>query len=201
MAGTDSAQDSVLFVEGRDDKHVVQGLKTRLCPELQFDIKKKDGADALIESISREIAVPDRIAIGFVIDADNDPDARWQSVADRLRRRLPGVPPARDKKGTVVGDRPRVGVWLMPDNKGSGALEEFVAAMVPDGDPVWPLARKYIDDAEPYLLTGRSKAEVHAWLATRRRPFRMGEAIGAQALDTDGPLCRSFAVWLARLFG
>lgn len=201
MAGADSAQGCVLFVEGQDDRHVADRLKARLRPELQFDIEEKNGADALIESISQEIVVPDRIAVGFVIDADTDPDARWQSVADRLQRRLTGVPRARDREGTVIGDRPRVGVWLMPDNTRDGALEEFVAAMVPDGDPVWPLARNYIDEAEPHLLTSRSKAEIHAWLATRERPFPMGAAIRAQALNTDGPLCRSFAAWLARLFG
>lgn len=201
MAGAASVQGSVLFVEGRDDRHVVDRLKARLCPGVQFGIEEKDGAAALIESISREVVVPDRVAVGFVIDADNDPDARWQSVSDRLRTRLTDVPPARDREGTVIGERPRVGVWLMPDNVGVGALEEFVAAMVPDEDPVWPLARSYIDEVGPHLLTSRSKAELHAWLATRERPFPMGAAISAKALNTDGPLCQSFAAWLNRLFG
>ena len=202
MADSQSVQHRVLFVEGPDDEHVVRNLRTRAGLESSFSIGQKQNDAALIESISREVVVPDRIAIGFIIDADDNPDSRWQAVFDRLRRRLDSVPHARDPAGTVIEGRPRVGVWLMPDNTSTGELEDFVAKMVPEGDPVWPLAKNYIEAVpKPYLRTKPSKAEIHAWLATRERPFRMGEAIGAQALNTDGPLCQSFTMWLNRLFG
>jgi len=97
--------------------------------------------------------------------------------------------------------RPNIGIWLMPDNSTAGALEDFVAKMIPDGDPVWPLAKDYIGKVpETALFTNPSKAEIRAWLATRERPL-MGASIRAGALDTDGPLCQAFAAWLTRLFG
>ena len=202
MADLRSVQRRVLFVEGPDDEHVIWHLRTRTGLESRFSIEQKQNDEALVESISREIVVPDRIAVGFVIDADDDPDARWRAVSYRLQRRSVSVPRAPDPAGTVIEGRPRVGVWLMPDNTTTGELEDFVAKMVPEGDPVWPLAKNYIEAVpKPYLRTKPSKAEIHAWLATRERPFRMGEAIGAQALNTDGQLCRSFAAWLTRLFG
>jgi len=89
----------------------------------------------------------------------------------------------------------------MPDNRPAGALGDFVARMIPEGDLVWPLAKDYIGKVpETALFTNPSKAEIRAWLATRERPL-MGASIGAGELNTDGPLCQAFAAWLTRLFG
>ena len=202
MPESDSTERRILFVEGPDDEHVVRHLQHRLCPEWNFRIEQKHNYEGLVASIRPEIAVQDRIAVGFVVDADTDPGARWQAVSHRLQRRSIDVPGTWDPAGTVIDGTPRIGVWLMPNNASIGELEDFVATMVPEGDPVWPLARDYIEAVpKPFLRTKPSKAEIHAWLATRERPFRMGEAIGAQALNVNGQLCRSFAAWLDRLFG
>ena len=100
--------------------------------------------------------------------------------------------------------RPRVGIWLMPDNQSPGEIEDFVAAMIPDGDPVRPLAERYIDgipEADRKFAEGKiPRAKIHAWLAAREDPRRMGAAIGAGDLDTEVTLCQSFAAWLRRLF-
>ncbi len=205
MEDRDEPQSRVLIVEGVDDLHVMLHLKRCCAPGLAFDILEKGSVDALIKSIDVEVTQPGRHAVGFVLDADDRLTKRWQAVAARLRIREIEAPTSPEPMGTFMegGDgRPRVGVWLMPDNTGAGELEDFVAAMVPDGDPVWPLAKDYIEAVpKSYLRTKPSKAEIHAWLATRERPFPMGAAIGAGALNTDGPLCRSFADWLTRLFG
>ena len=44
------------------------------------------------------------------------------------------------------------------------------------------------------------RAKVHAWLATRGEPRKMGSAIYAQDLRVDGPLSTTFANWLQELF-
>ena len=76
--------------------------------------------------------------------------------------------------------------------------------MIPDCDPVWPLARAYIDGIpcaeRKFIPKKQQRAEVHAWLAAREDPRLMGAAIGARDLDVDGPLCQSFVAWLERLF-
>ena len=193
----------MLVVEGVDDEHVVRHLHDRLRLELDFDIRPAGGVDALIGSIRNEAAVPDRIAIGFVLDADDYPGRQWRAVADKLGTRGIPTPDKPDPSGTIVEaeSKPRIGIWLMPDNEMSGALEKFVATMVPADDPVWPLAEDYIGKVpDSALFANRSKAEIRAWLATRERPL-MGASIGAGALNTDGQLCKSFAAWLTRLFG
>ena len=82
---------------------------------------------------------------------------------------------------------PRVGIWLMPDNQSLGELEDFVAQMIPDNDPVWPLSQDYIsripEEHREFAENKTSTAEVYAWLATREDPRQMGAAIGARDLE------------------
>ena len=100
--------------------------------------------------------------------------------------------------------RSGIGVWLMPDNSSSGELENFVEKMIPSSDPVWPQSQKYIDKVrEEHRVFKQKKtlrAKVHAWLATRKEPRRMGLAIKAGDLDTTVPNSAAFVDWLRTLF-
>ena len=208
MVHTESERH-VLLVEGSDDRHVVHHIANRADATLAFNILPKDGIDPLLNAIERDLRVAGREAIGILADANDNIDARWQAVADRIRRAGLGIePPTRpDPAGAIIpeGPRsPRVGIWLMPNNRLSGELEDFVAEMIPDGDPVWPRARAYIDgipEADRKFKAGKvQRARVHAWLAAREEPRRMGLAVGAGDLDADDPLCQVFVNWLQRLF-
>lgn len=93
----------------------------------------------------------------------------------------------------------------MPDNQSTGQLEDFVTKMIPADDPVWPLAREYIADIpqehRQFKTAKTSRAELHAWLASREQPGLMGQAVGRGDLDIEGPLCRQFATWIMTLYG
>ena len=196
----------VLLVEGQDDEHVVWHLwKRRHRSEPPFGIEGTEGVENLIEAISTEIKAPGRTAIGIVADANDDPGGRWDAISHRLRQAGVEPPESRPLDGTIMDGPPRVGVWLMPDNRRPGELEDFVQEMIPSGDPAWPLAQKYIRDipkeARRFPPGKTSRAELHAWLATREEPGRMGSAIGRRDLQTDGPLCSAFLAWIERLFG
>lgn len=208
MVHTESERH-VLLVEGSDDRHVVHHIANRANATLAFSILPKGGIDPLLNAIERDIKAPGREAIGILADANNDIDARWQAVTDRIRRAGLGIEPPThlDRAGTIIPEgprRPRVGIWLMPDNLSPGELEDFVAVMIPPDDSVWPLAQEYIDgipDADRNFKDGKAqRARVHAWLATRENPRQMGAAIHARDLDTDVRLCQSFAAWLQQLF-
>ena len=114
------------------------------------------------------------------------------------------LPLHREPNGTIIGGSPRVGIWLWPDNRSPGELEDFVEAMIPRDDGVWPLAQAYVDgipEAEPRFPAGKTlKTQLHAWLATHRTPGRMSSAIGTGDLEVDGPVAERFADWLRRLF-
>ena len=196
----------VLLVEGQDDEHVVRHLLRRRQSTLDFDIENREGIDPLLDSIGAELRAPGRQALGILVDADTNLPSRWDAVRTRLSAEsieLPGRPTA---GGTTVtaASKPRVGVWLMPDNTSSGELEDFVVQMVPAGDPVWPMAQRYIDAIpEHHRKFSRQKtqrARLYAWLAVREDPRRMGSAIGARDLEVDGMLCHTFIAWLQALF-
>ena len=209
MAG--SNRPRVLLVEGVDDAHVVR----HLCghpdqPDMPaFGILNKEGLDNLLSAIGPEVKVPGRLAVGILADANDDPNARWKEIAGRLRKAGVETPDRLDSTGGVVVTgmvgRPRVGVWLMPDNGSEGELEDFVEKLIPEGDPVWPLAERYVGgiplDARRFKPGKFLRARIHAWLATRAEPRKMGAAIGVGDLDAAAPLANTFADWLRGVFG
>lgn len=209
------ASQRILLVEGEDDLHVVLQLWCRLVLEAgiqsecdpEFCISEKGGIDRLLESIASEVQVEGRRAVGIVVDADEDPAGRWESVADQLREVGIEIPEGPRPGGVCIegGSRlPRVGVWLMPDNTATGELEDFIETMLPDTDPVWPSSRAYIDGIKPahrkFKERKALRAKVYAWLATRKQPGRMGAAIKEGDLEIDGELAVGFAGWLRHLF-
>ena len=171
-----------------------------------FLVIDKGGIPNLLHSIPLEIRVEGRVAVGILVDANDDVQSRWQAVTDRLRRAGIQLPASPVPGGTIidVDGKPRVGVWLMPDNESPGELENFFASMIPPGDPVWPLSEAYIDDIpeESRRFAQRKilKAKVHAWLATRERPRPMGSAIDAGDLDMNAAIGLGFSAWLRDLF-
>ena len=196
----------VLLVEGQDDKHVVQHLLRRCQSTFDFAVEDRGGIAPLLDSVGAELRVPGREALGILVDADTDLSARWDAVKARLLTESIGLPERPVAGGTIspTGTRPRVGVWLMPDNTSSGELEDFVVQMVPVDDPVWPMSQHYIDaiheQDRKFSKQKTQRAKLHAWLATREDPRRMGSAIGARDLEIDGALCCAFLAWLQALF-
>ena len=201
----------VLLVEGPDDKHVVIHLSERSGLAQNFVIVEKEGINTLLDSIEVEVDIPGRTVVGIVLDANDDLDARWRAVKGRLNRvrredhfDLPELPAKPVPKGTIIEGRPRIGVWLMPDNGSTGELEDFVGRMIPAADPVWPRAEAYIEgipQAERKFTTGKiQRAKVHAWLAAREAPRPMGLAIKAGDLNTNAANSMAFVDWLRTLF-
>lgn len=205
----DSNPPYVLLVEGPDDLHVVLQLYLRTYDDTGFVIDDKGGVDPLLDSIPPEVNVAERRALGIVLDADESISDRWADVVSRLEEAgITGVPDGPEPGGVCIEGSarlPRVGIWVMPDNESPGELEDFVSRMVPDGDPVWPLSKSYIDgipaDIRQFTDKKAHRATVYAWAATRRQPGRMGAAIQAGDLDTDGELATRFLEWLRHLFG
>ena len=193
----------VLLVEGVNDKHVVRNLSQRLAPALAFHCLEKGGIDNLLKAIPLEIKAPGRQAVGIVADANEKVHARFQAIIDRLSAAGVAPPNALNDKGTIIDSKPRVGVWLMPDNDRPGELEDFVVKLLPEDDPVWPRANQYIDGIPPHERVFKEhkamRAKLYAWLATRKAPQQMGAAIGRGSLVAGRPAER-FANWLSRLF-
>ena len=200
----ESPPGRILLVEGPDDKHVVRHL-CNARPDLPaFEIADKTGLSALIKAIGPEIKAPGRLAVGILVDANDNPRARWESIAGRLRGAGLDPPASMKQAGTIVEGRPRAGIWLMPDNDSPGELENFVAGLIADDDPVWPLASAYIESipktARKFKPGKILRARLHAWLAARAEPRKMGGAIGAGDLDATASAAEELCNWLRQLF-
>ena len=202
-----------LVVEGQNDLHLVTHLCRRSDPGLgsAFAFHDAQGVNGVLDRVRAYINQPDVSAVGFVVDADADPVNRWREVADRITAANSDIqlPPSPEPDGTIIPENPaigspRIGIWVMPDNSATGELEDFVAQMIPGGDPVWPLSQDYIDgippEARKFDDDSITKNQVHAWLAARRFPGLVGLAIREGDLSVNNPLSQCFLTWLSRLF-
>ena len=215
----------VLLVEGIDDKHLIGNLceqhstsfsverngvlfQVTVRPQSStFKIMEQDGRSNLLAAVKAQLSAFEPKPFGIVIDADNDLGQSWKEVLERFEGTDVQLPSSPDPAGTIIpgkGFTPRVGVWLMPDNQSQGELEDFALPMIQQNDTVWPLSHDYIESVpEPdrKFVPGKiEKAKIHAWLATKKEPGRLGAAVSAGDLDVTGPLCGNFLNWLRRLF-
>ena len=198
----------LLLVEGRDDKHVVQHVLRAHDGPIDFDIRDAGGIKNVQDAIPVELQVEGRVALGILVDANDDLARRWQSLGDTLRKTGYTTPTAPEVTGTILegpeAHSPRVGVWLMPDNDSAGELEDFVRRLVPQDDPVWQRAEAYVDgipaDDRRFPKGKETRAKLHAWLAVREEPRLMGSAIGVGDLDASAPSVRALIAWLRRVF-
>ena len=131
-------KERLLLVEGVDDEHVITKLLERHGLPKSFHIEEKGGYEELRASIYNEVQAPQRRVLGIVADANDYPSRRWKSISDRLKEADCAVPSDLAAAGNVFAGprRTRVGVWLMPNNKNRGELEDFVADMIPPDDAV-----------------------------------------------------------------
>ena len=198
---------TAMLVEGNDDFNVVWRI-AEMSAIHQFHIRESEGIDNLLADIDPQVRVEGRRALGILVDANDDLNTRWQAVSDRLAPLGISLPPDPDPAGAIIpaqNDMPRVGVWLWPNNRNPGELEDFIISLIPQDDPVWPLSEEYIDNIFAQRLNKftpgkKSRAQVHAWLATREDPRRMGQAIEYGDLNATAPTLAAFATWLTRLF-
>jgi len=202
---------SILLVEGKDDEHVVKHLCNHYDLPHIDEIVEHEGFENLIIAFPTRLKESDLGSLGVLVDADSDPTNRWQALRDRLH--LAGyadVPDIPALNGTILDPPPesllpRLGIWLMPDNRTAGALEDFLRLLVPADSTLLDHAEKSIDaiprEERRFALADRPKALIHTWLAWREKPGRpLGTAITARFLDADLAEVKPFVAWLRALF-
>ena len=121
----------LLLVEGPDDEHVFRGLCGQYGLPWLDEIRQYGGYVNLLDAIPVRLKESDVGVLGIVLDADEDPVSRWDAISHRLKEVGYAVPPGPDPAGLVLESPdssilPRVGVWMMPDNRMPGILEDFI---------------------------------------------------------------------------
>lgn len=196
--------DGLLLVEGWIDKTIVQSIIELNQSKPEIDITPCGGIDKLIAGIKGVIRAENYMAVGIMVDANSNPINRWNMISDQVKATGINMPDVLDPSGVIIDGQPRVGVWLMPDNRTPGEIEDFVAKLIPHNDPIWPKSQRYIDSIPEYQRRFPSakitKAKTFAWVSTRKRPGLIDSAINRQDLDLSRDSYKSFVGWLEELY-
>jgi hypothetical protein len=209
-----------LLVEGKNDRHVIWALCQKYQVPQTFSVEigindgsnqqKNQGVEELLDGIPVILKEENLETLGIVVDADQDLAARWQGMTNKLKEfGYRDIPPAPLENGWIhtQEEKPKIGVWVMPDNQLPGMLEDFVAYLIPAEDKLQGKAHVILEEIErealnPYSLTHHQKALIHTWLAWQQTPgMPMGQAITAKALCHDSAIAKRFIDWLNNLFG
>ena len=175
-------QPRKLLVEGKTDKRVIpelmeaNGIAWGASSNPIVAVKPVGGVEEMLKpgAVEAELAATGLEALGVVVDANGDAHQRW----DRLRRRcesaIPGLPEVLPERGLTTAEQrhpdgrrvPRFGVWIMPDNRLTGMLEDFLLQLVHgESKPLLDLAARCAHEARnhgaPFKSPHFAKARLH----------------------------------------
>ena len=205
-------QRSRLHVEGKDDSHaLLHMLATRgLPPDGPWfpRITETGGVEGLLAGVEIAVRFGTGHAVGFVLDANASPNDRWRAIASRLVS--VGLTPPADLPTAGYIDfcdsfQTRTGVWLMPNNRREGALEDFLIDLIHPTDPLLSHAQNATNQARElgaaFPDNATQKAELRAWLAWCEEPgLPYGTAIKAGYFSRKSPDSQAFMAWFRELF-
>ncbi len=208
---------SVLLVEGKQDVRVIPELieangvnwGTRKSPIVY--IRDYDGYQKLVDPdvIATELQASGLSTLGIVVDADDNPLGRWQSIRSACLKSIPDIPDILPEEGLIhsTPNGIKFGIWIMPDNKMRGMLETFLTYMIPSGsEKLWQYAQEVAKESkskgatftEPHL----DKANIYTWLAWQDPPGRqLHQAIMERILNPKHPNAQKFVTWFRNLYG
>ena len=207
---------NVLLVEGKEDVRVIPELieangvnwGTRKNPVVY--IRDYDGYDQLVEAdvISTELQASGLSALGIMLDADDNPSGRWQSIRNACLQSIPDIPKALPETGLIqiAPNNVKFGIWLMPDNKMCGMLETFLTYTIPDdSESIWKFAQEVAVEAKSrgaaFIDAHYDKANIYTWLAWQNPPGRqLHQAIMQRMLNPSHPNAQKFVTWFKTLY-
>jgi hypothetical protein len=147
-----------------------------------------------------------RKALGVVIDAETNANSVWQRALPFLQGTFQTVPNDLPAEGLVLtrDDGRRFGLWVMPDNRSSGMVENFLADLVREGaHDLWQFAKECVQAAREREATFREihrpKANLHTYLAWQDPPG-FNAAVVSQVLDPNAAKALAFVEWFRRLY-
>ena len=186
------------------------GVAWDLDGEPVVHIEPNNGVEELLKKgvIESELGASGLQALGVVIDANGDAERRWTQMRNRCRYAFERLPDEIPENGLEVDHRggARFGVWIMPDNRFCGMLEDFLIRLIPDEfGPLHDLARSCVAEAArsgaSFRGVHKKKAEIHTWLAWQDEPGRqLHQAVHYRVLDPRKPDSRPFVNWFRHLF-
>ena len=206
-----------LLVEGDTDRGVIAGLMEangvlwRDPPDSPVFIDSRGSVDKILKPgvLEAELGASGLEALGVVVDANGDAVTRWNDLREWCSSEFSDLPAQIPVEGLEVvhSGGPRFGIWIMPDNRLKGMLEDWLVRLIPESSgPLYELARNCVSDSKrqgaPFKDVHRTKAEIHTWLAWQDEPgLRLYDAVMHGVLDPERPESGPFVSWFRSLFG
>ncbi len=209
--------EKILLVEGDEDKRVIpelveaNGLAWGDRPKDRIvHIKSCGGVEQLIDkaALNTELKASGLKILGMIVDADEAPEARWQSIRNALLDRFPEIPSELPGTGLISTNTSniKVGVWMMPDNRQRGMLETFFEFLLPETEAaLWDHAKQSCLQAATHGAAYRQphtdKANIHTWLAWQNPPGRqLHQAVKERILNPSSAKATIFMDWFRELY-
>ncbi len=200
--------DNILFTEGATDCRVIK----KFCEDNNINDKNfgfcNCGRQSLVlnrvDGISRG-SIGDRPnAVGIIIDADSSLSRCYKEVKQKLQK-YDNLPNEFPKAGLIIEKEylPKLGIWIMPNNKDKGALEDFYLQLT---DMNTDFIENIIKKAECKNLTSfksqhRNKAIIQTYFAWQDKPGSpLKDSFNRVALDNNKDIAIAFKKWLTNLF-
>ena len=202
-------------MEGETDKRVIPYLMeangvTWPDPGYPVFIEAYGSVDEILkpEVLEAELRASGLEALGVVVDANGDAVARWNQLRIWCGSEFAELPERMPAEGLEVvhPNGPRFGIWIMPDNRFTGMLEDLLVQLIPDeSGPLYELARSCVAESRrqgaPLRDAHARKAEIYTWLAWQDPPgLQLHEAVKHTVLDPTRPESRPFVNWFRSLF-
>ena len=219
-------KDSVLLVEGQADIDFFEALLRRsdmldrieIRPPRNFGFRTNTVSHfpKLIKLLLKMLKAGQVRHFGIVADADHVSgggfEQRWKQMTQPLKDygyRIPSNPPKLPCLGSIFrhSELPPVGLWLMPDRKHNGMLEDLIYKTVKREENQGELikwAEKCVSKLPVRLFSSyhHTKAIVYSWLAWQKRPGQtLDVAINGELIDSESKEMQGFVKWLHSVFG
>ncbi len=206
----------ILLVEGEEDRRIIpelieaNGVQWIMEKQPIVFIKPCNGYDNLVnpDLIGTYLQASGLLALGMIIDADENPQERWQSIRNASLKTIPDLPDTLPAEGLIhtTSEGIRFGIWMMPDNQMRGMLETFIAYMIPtETTELWQFAQAVTREAQEkgaaFKTTHADKAQIYTWLAWQNPPGRqLHQAIKQKILAPQHPEAQKFVTWFKTLY-
>jgi len=209
---------SKLIVEGQTDTLFFEALIEKEL--LSIDIEPRYGITkipVLLSKLFKDLQDGTVEHLGIVADADYTVrktdggfNKRWQQLTKPLKKMGYDIttPPSQSYKGNIFSHQnglPPVGLWLMPDHKNDGMLEDLIKQTVCEGEQQ-SLLQTAIDCLNQLPSTlfkphHQTKATLYTWLAWQKRPGQaLVSTLNADLIDLQSLEIQAFLKWLRDVF-
>lgn len=215
-----------LLVEGEADKDFFRAccqhlkLSVDVEPPTQFEAggKGKDNALSILPGLIDNMADGLITRLGLVIDADfKATEKGFDEALIRVKNILESkdydikTPGRQPSSGFVFKHHdglPDFGLWIMPDNRNDGLIEDFIKQSIATSDKeLFKRAAKTVADLPKptkFRTIHTSKAEVATWMAWQEMPGqKLAATVGKEGrhlIDLNTGLPKLFLDWLRRVY-